>query len=485
MRVQFLSRTLIHWIALASVGLPLLSTPMAAQETSSTSAQSGWKVIAKKSIRFRGLIQRISLADFAKPIRALKVRTRGRRMTFSSVKVRFRDGKEHHERRRIRLQSGESSSAFAASNQARRVDEVILIPDVSAPRRRVIGVEILGLLEAETETQSKGTSTTGIENTSPEKKRIDTQADAKRNPNSPKAATDPLATSTNKSGSVDDKPKNPKSTAVSTATLNRLSATNKGIALPSSKPKAKVETSDSLRTSIVLGSPTRGGELLLDQRSISADSNVITFDLNKKPNRLARLRFYLSGSNIRINKVVTIYEDNTQQQEAFDVVQRRNTMSRWLSIDIKNSIARIELHSERRGSQTSNARVELLGEPVLASQLPEFERTSANDGWFLIAAQTGRAIRGYDGHMTVAANRGGFSKLRLVRIGRSPLPRSMMLSSPSTDQTKISLSAAQSSSEFSLSAQQRSPIEQLQLNFSSRALDRISNTDVFQIWARF
>ena len=38
---------------------------------------------------------------------------------------------------------------------------------------------------------------------------------------------------------------------------------------------------------------------------------------------------------------------------------------------------------------------------------------------------------------------------------------------------------------FLISEPQRSPIEALQLGLSARAMERISSTDVFQIWAKF
>ena len=141
-----MSRTWIYQAALTALGFALLANPTVAQEQATTPTQSGWKVIAKKSIRFCGLIQRIDLKQLGQPVRGLKIRTRGRRMTFSSIKVRFRNGRIHNERRRIRLKSGEASGAIATGAKARLVDEVILIPDVSAPRRRAIGVEILALL---------------------------------------------------------------------------------------------------------------------------------------------------------------------------------------------------------------------------------------------------------------------------------------------------------------------------------------------------
>ena len=83
-------------------------------------------------------------------------------MIFTSSKVRFCNGHLHNERRLIRLKSGEASGAFAVA-KARLVDEIILIPDVSAPRRRANGFEILALLGpdnfSKNENASKNTET--------------------------------------------------------------------------------------------------------------------------------------------------------------------------------------------------------------------------------------------------------------------------------------------------------------------------------------
>ena len=144
-REQFLSRTWIYQAALTAPGFALLANPTAEQEPATKPIQSGWKIIAKKSIRLRGLIQRIDLKKLEQPVRGLKVRTRGRQVIFTSSKVRFHNGLLHKERRLIRLKSGEASGAFATVAKARLVDEVILIPDVSAPRRRANGFEKLAL----------------------------------------------------------------------------------------------------------------------------------------------------------------------------------------------------------------------------------------------------------------------------------------------------------------------------------------------------
>ena len=448
MREQFLSRTWIYQAALTALGFALLANPTVAQEQATTPTQSGWKVIAKKSIRFCGLIQRIDLKQLGQPVRGLKIRTRGRRMTFSSIKVRFRNGRIHNERRRIRLKSGEASGAIATVAKARIVDEVILIPDVSAPRRRAIGVEILALLGPDNSPKNENASKS-IEATAAAENGGVIERDSKsQRGNVESSVTEQKTNQSVQATSANNTRQDQKTRSLTSTALNRLSAASTEVDLPSAKPKPQIKSQAPKPKTVQLGSPTQGGELLLGQKTISQDNNIAVFDLAGKPSRLSRVRLHLTGNNVRIKQLVVFFKDDTQRQEAFDVVQRRNTMSRWVELDTKKSIARLELHSDETGSQPNRASVELLGEPVLASQLPDFERTEASEAWFLIAAQSGRMIRSFDGHFPVAPNRGGFAKLKLVRIGRSPLPRKMIVRTNSTHVPKISLSAAQSSGDF-------------------------------------
>ncbi len=490
-------------LLLFALHLPF-SLAMAQQASNESPAKlSNWEVVAKQNIRFRGLIRRIKLKDPSQRVLGLKVRTRGRRMTFSSIKVRFKDGKTHHARRRIRLRSGEASSAFAVSEKGQLVDEIILIPDVSAPRRRTIGVEILAQLAPEPTTPNAVTAEKKEEPKQQAAKTIEAPAAGAAN----QPTDQESASSTRKSedaGQTTPKPvdrtqkakpakKTPapeKSTAnqivkdVTTAPVNRLAATATDVDLPSQRPKADNKAEDKPPPKISLGTATKGGALLLAAGSVSQQVTSTNFPIQTYPNRFERIRLHLAAQNLRVDKVVVQYEDGSTHKESFDVVLQRNTYSRWISVDPKLAIVQVTIEPVTSSPGKGVGRVELLGEPVADALLPAETAKTKGDGWVLLAAQSGRVIKSFDGQMPVAQNRGGFSKLRLARVGRLPRPSrmAMRVSNLSGNDAELPISK---SGMLELSETQRGPIEHIRLRFSGRAINQVSNTGIYQLWAKY
>ena len=513
MTERILSRTKGPRTWVAFVTLLLASAGAVAQETSAEPPKTtaDWKIIAKQSITFRGLIRRMSLASTSQPVLGLKVRTRGRRMTFSSIKVRYRNGKTHQARRRIRLKSGELSSAFAESKRGRLIDEVILIPDVSAPRRRAISVEILALMAPVAKAaEAKATATisspsdnpttnniakrtaaspttdgtTAIEAASQTEQRSDAQEPAPQLEAEKQKEKEKVAVTAKPAVSAQSKQRDAVST-ITTTPLNRLASTTKDVDLPSPRPKTESEEKTDAPAKINLGNPTRGGALLLGAGSLSSGDEQESFKIEVRPNRFRRLRMHLTGRDVRIAHVTLHYVGGSIQKEPFGVTLMRNTTSRWIVLDPANPLAKVVVQKVESDTSRGVSRVEILGEPVMDALLPETANSTGNNGWLLVAAQSGRALRSHDGHMPVAANRGGFAKLRLARIGRIPMPNRMLLQSGEDGTEVITLQLKNRSNEFDLSASQRVPIESVQLRFSARAINQLPSSGIFQLWAKY
>ncbi|MEM7747452.1 MAG: hypothetical protein AAF346_04310 [Pseudomonadota bacterium] len=463
-----------------------------------------WEVVAKQNIRFRGLIRRIKLKNPSQRVLGLKVRTRGRRMTFSSIKVRFQDGKTHHARRRIRLRSGEVSSAFAVSQKGRLVDEIILIPDVSAPRRRAIGVEILAHLALEPTQREAVTAEAKEVPQQPEAKPVDVQAtsrvanqvtdkesaaplreveEAAKPSLEPSDTTQKVMPAKKASASANPAAK-PIVKDVTTAPVNRLAATSTDVGLPSQRPKVDSGEEPKPPPKIDLGTATKGGELLLAAGNVSRQGDPTSFEIQSRPNRFARIRLHLAAQNLRVDKVIVHYDGGTRHTEAFDVVLQRNTHSRWMTINSKLAIVKVTVHPETSQPGKGVARIEVLAEPIVDALLPAEAAKNEADGWLLIAAQSGRVIKSFDGQMPVARTRGGFSQLRIVRIGRLPRPTRMALQVSDAGAEAVELPLSKSDM-LELSQTQRGPIDRVRLRFPGRTINRVSSTGIFQLWARY
>ncbi len=490
---------------LAAVALSLLSGVTAAQESAPKATQSNWQAIAKQSIVFRGLIRRINLATKTDPVLGLKIRTRGRRMTFSSIEVRYRDGKIQRVRRRIRLDSGEFSAVFAESSEGRFIDEVVLIPDVSAPRRRAINVEIHALiaiekpaktnaLASQSTTQSPRESTKELSVTSrttndpasqktpagtTQQKSVEPalpqQGRMRRSENGVAAASAPSSAA---------KPRDSDPTTT-TAARNTLASTTNTIDLPSPRPKSEPSPQPVDPPTVRLGQPTTGGNVLIGLGALSPSDSPMRFEIKAEPRRFRRLHLHISARDVRIDHLVLQYTDGSLRKEPFDVVLLRNTRSRWISADATKLLKEVIIHSVASDTSKGAARVELLAKPAAEALLPDAVQSTNSDGWVLIAAQSGRVLRNSEGRMPVAANRGGFRQLRLKRLGRLPRPSALILRPNSEGGETVSLQTGRTDKDLDLPTSQRLPIADVSLRLSARAIQQLPASGIYQIWAKY
>ena len=187
---------------------------------------------------------------------------------------------------------------------------------------------------------------------------------------------------------------------------------------------------------------------MLGVRSLGSQDQPDSFEISARPNRFQRVRLHLSGRDVQINHIALHFADGTIRKEPFDITLMRNTSSRWIAVDPVKPLSKVVIHRGVPGSERGAARVELIGRPVLEAMLPEAAKLSGDDGWVLIASQSGRTVRINDGRMPVAANRGGFAKLRLVRVGRLPMPNGLSLWNGTKPDELIELRSAKNSDEF-------------------------------------
>ncbi|MEM6496357.1 MAG: hypothetical protein AAF709_06495, partial [Pseudomonadota bacterium] len=379
-------------------------------------------------------------------------------------------------------------------------DEIILIPDVSAPRRRTIGVEILAQLDRVLSTPA---AISAKDKKVPQEQLANSTDTQGNNRFADQEGVSPTRQA-EQSGQLDRKPldRRQKSRAakkvpalakpgtkkvvtdVTTTSVNRLAATSTVVDLPSQRPAVDSKEEQKAPAKISLGKATGGGELLLSAGAISQRESSTSFAIQTHPKRFERIRMHLAAQNLRVDKLVVYYDDGSRHKESFDVVLQRNTYSRWIPVDPKLAIVKVAVHPVTVTSGKAVARIEVLGEPTLDALLPGAAARSENDGWLLIAAQSGRGIRDFNGQVPVSRNRGGFSKLRLARTGRLPRPAQLALqiSDAGSETAELTISK---SDIIALPPTQRGPIESVKLSLPASALNRLSNTGIYQLWAKY
>ena len=408
-------------------------------------AEEQWRVIAKKSVVFRGLIQRIDLEAANSFVRGVRVRTRGRRMIFSSLGIRYADGREHRERRRIRLDSGQASKPINLDGDGRFVDEIILIPDASAPRRRAFVVEILGLQKPEDQNRSS------FDRAEPAvvesgRKLEDAASAGEVAPELPVKANRPL-------------------------------------------PAASVEFEAPLRPkpTIVLGKPSKGGDVLIVAANLRRPSDGITrIGLPERQARFAKLRIGLSGSDVFVERVVIIYDDDSRSKESLGVLIQRNTRSRWLELDDRRFIVGLEIQQRADSNRFGSARVEVLGRLANDWLSPDAAGNEDGDGWRLIAAQSGRALGLAAGVMSVASNRGGLRQLRVLQDGRMILPQKLFVRYATGIEKAVVLPqpGRKAVAATAIDLADRAPIDGLRATFRVGRGARLDPSARIEVWAR-
>lgn len=476
---QLSSVRIVLYVALAAA-LSGLSPGTAAGE------EATWRVIASDSFIFRGRIQTMDLGTAQSFVRGLKVRTHGPRMTFSSLRVRYAGGRPQPVRRRIRLGSGEESQQIPVPEDGKFVDEIVLIPDVSAPRRARIRVEILGL---QTETDARRIRgappppvSTGDDDAQSEKK-------SDKKSGKPATADGPTADAADRE-TADARPDDRTETAAATAGSGPARDNPAAMRMdPEQKPEAPPAPSPAERTA--LGTPpTKGGGLLLASSRLSRDGNAAGISLDDRAGQFRSLALRLSGSNVFIEAVTVRYRDGSQSRARFGTMLFRNTRSRWFSTEPDRLADALEIaYRPVDGDSGANARIDVLGH-VADDWLAPNGRARRLDpqGWMLIAAGSSGQLRRAGGRLPAARNRGGYGALRVVAGDRVLQNASLIVAFADGDERRLEPGSTRRGADAQaegIAIGHAAPIEHLQLAVSDAAWRRLGDGQSYEVWVRF
>ncbi len=500
-----------------------------------------WRVIGKQGFVFRGHIKRVQLGQTKSFVHGLKVRTFGRRMTFSSLEIIYAGGEKQRVRRRVRLNNGEESRVIDVPEGGRFVDEVVLIPDVSAPRRNLIQVEILGLQSDVDAQRVRGQP----EATAQEREatRSETAKSQVVVPARPAAATDKAAE--NKNADIADRSvatappskaanggRERAGTALEVANqdarvpaLAEADATSRkagqtasstlenepGAGSVTQEPSERVpegqrpDTSDIANldtqpnqatqqaappSKVQTGPPTKGGSLLVAATRLRPQEPQSVVDLGPSAAALDKFAFRISGGSFFVEDVKIHYDEGVAGAVRFGTQLFRNTRSRWIPADPKRIVRKIVIrHRSIDQTRRSVPRVEVLAHVGDRWLAPDggAHRLSRGD-WILLAARSINDLQHNRGWLPAARNRGGFRKMRAISTAGRLAERTLTVVFADGKKQELPAPTRQRASRDHPTGRElnnTAPIERLKIAVSERTLSRLSGNARFEVWVKF
>lgn len=131
------------------------------------------------------------------------------------------------------------------------------------------------------------------------------------------------------------------------------------------------------------------------------------------------LRLRVLDNAVRINQLVVNYVNGATQILAVEADVGANQKTKWFRVNGREFIKDIEMIYRSRPNFKGQARVEVIGQFAEGWLGPAGEGRRYNQGWVLLGSQTAGAL-GYDKDtVTIGANEGGFSRVRLNVRDRS------------------------------------------------------------------
>jgi hypothetical protein len=132
-----------------------------------------------------------------------------------------------------------------------------------------------------------------------------------------------------------------------------------------------------------------------------------------------RIRLRVLGNDVHINALRVIFVDGTEQKVDVDADVKANARTPWFAIDGTRFIREIQMTYRAHPSIQGQARVEVTGEYATGWLGAEGEGRKYHEGWVLLGAQTA-GFTGFDRDViTIGANEGGFTRLRVEAIDRA------------------------------------------------------------------
>ncbi len=434
-------------------------------------AAESWRQIAAGDFVFRGQIQRIDLTRPLRFVRGLKIRTRGRRMTFSSVRVVYGDGQTQPVRRRIRLLSGQTSAVIDVPAPGKFVKQIVLVPDISAPRRHRIRVEILGLQDDDDMQRRPGDA--DVSNTSGElapipARKTDAKAQQAAATKDANARSLDHETDNRRAGEPDEPGKH--------GTRRRIANT------------ATAANEAKHLSAVVLGQPTNGATVLIGALPIEAQATQSQIVFDKPLAKFAQLRLRPTGANLFLENVAITYDDETRASARFGVSLFRNTTSRRIAIDPKRFVRSVLFnHRPVDGIRRRGIRIQLYATLADHWLLPTSEGARLNDGWLLLAAREGQYLARSGGRLPVARNRGGFGELRVTGASGAMKRAKLNIRFAGRPNGGMVQRVAGTTKGWHSTVElaQRAPIAGLEFELGRRALQSLPATARVAVWVRF
>jgi hypothetical protein len=202
----------------------------------------------------------------------------------------------------------------------------------------------------------------------------------------------------------------------------------------------------------------------IDKDRIAVGSDVGKFEY---------LRLRVLDNAVHINQLVVNYVNGTSQTLVVDADVGANQKTKWFRVNGKEFIKDIEMSYRSRPNFKGQARVEVIGQFANNWLGPGGEGRQYNEGWVLLGSQTAGSL-GYDTDtVSVGANEGGFTRVRLNVRDRSITLREVRVVFASGPDEVIKLNdridPGQSAGPWDLKGE-HSPIKEIKVTYRTRIL---------------
>lgn len=319
-------------------------------ETSAARGDS-WKPIASEDIDLRVDRMSIDLKEAPGRYKALRLRVRGRTITFNSLKVTYADAPAFSVDRQFRLSNRERTKILDEREAGYFLETLELAFDpIEGSRKRTSRLEVWAL-----------------------QNRADRSA---------KRFSQKLADAADSVGQA-----------------------SQDVTLSDTPP---------LPSKVAPGATSPAGDVLFGAKYVGFGIDRDVIRVGRQLGKFRKLRLRVLDNDIYLNKLTVIYYNGRSQDIAVDTKIERNKKTQWFDLSgNERFIDSVELSYRSKPGFRGQARVEVFGEHVDGWLGKDGEGRKFNKGWVLLAAQTAGFI-GFDKDVIpVGDNTGGFKEIRV------------------------------------------------------------------------